>query len=461
MGLRIGGITFGGISSGLPTEELIEKLLELERRPVTLLETQKESFQQKLEILQDLNARTRTLRDRLRELDNMNLLGSAPSASEEFKRYTASSSDETVATASVANSAQIGLLPVQVTATAAAQRDVSDQNFAALSTAIGTGNFQITVAGVATDITIDSGNATIEGLIAAINDSGADVTAFALNDGSANPYRIVITGNQTGADQTIAYAIDGGIGVSFATSQSPDDAEIVIDPDGANPIGVSSSTNTFSDVLEGLSIEALQTSASAITIQVARDNDAVAEAIAGVVAAYNDVMTVINEQAQIDLSTNRGGPLLGDSTLLSLQRRLSTVVASSIGSGDVQIAAQLGLEIDREGKLSLDEDELDAAIASGFDDVAAYFSGPSSFADQLRDVADDFVDPVDGFLIARINGTSSSIAELDERIARGEERLDTVEENLVRQFSALESTISGLQLQSSFLSQYILQSLNR
>ena len=127
MGLRSGSITFGGISSGLPTGEIIDQLLVLERRPIDLLEGQKESFEEKLEILQELNTKTKGFRDKLRGLDNLTnvLQSTSPSATEEFSKFTATSSDETIATATASAKALPGKVLMRVTQLAAAEREVS------------------------------------------------------------------------------------------------------------------------------------------------------------------------------------------------------------------------------------------------------------------------------------------------------------------------------------------------
>ena len=104
------------------------------------------------------------------------------------------------------------------------------------------------------------------------------------------------------------------------------------------------------------------------------------------------------------------------------------------------------------------QEDLDAA---SLDDVKNFFAGPASFADQLRAVADTFIDPIDGVLVTRIQGTTKTIAGLVSSIADAEERLVRVEENLVRQFSALERLVSNLQQQALFLDQFLLASLNR
>ncbi len=466
MGLRIGAVTFGGLSSGIDSSKIIEELVELERRPVTLLEGQKTDFEEKRSILQDLNTRVLTLRTRLRELDNMNLLGTDLSVDEEFRQFTATSSDTDIATVTATGSARPGTLEIQITQLAQNEREIS-QGYANTDTVtVGTGTFSIILrqgfSGEKTlDITIDSTNNTLDGLVAAINDADPDVRAFVLNDGSANPYRIVIEGANTGVEETLTLdtsGLSGGTTPVFAETQAASDATMILDPSGGAPVTINSSTNTFANVIPGLSIQAVSEAVGTnVQIQVSSDEDEIVTVIQDLVAAYNDVIEVIEKQAEIDPSTNRGGPLIGDSTLLSLRRQLSAIIASQIGSGTILAATQLGIATSgTDGKLKVDEDELREQLSQDPDAVAAFFAGSGSFADQLRAVTDSYVNPVDGLLLARINGTNDTIADIDEQIRRAEDRLESFEERLVLQFAALETSISRLQAQSQFLEQFIL-----
>ena len=460
MGLRIGGITFSGIASGFPTDEIIEQLLELEQRPIDLLQGRKESFEEKLAIFQDLNTRTLALRDALRKLDNMNLLGTDQAFEEEFRRFAATSSNSTIATATAGSRATPGTLAIEVTQLATQDRYISDA-FAARTDSVGTGTFSISIGGApATDITIDASNESVDGFVEAVNDANAGVTAFVIDDGSggATPFRIVIVGDNTGTANDVGITEDLSP-LAFTESQNAADATIVLDPGGAAPLTIQSSTNTFSDFIPGVTLQVEKVSTEVVTIEIEPDPDEVASAIADLVSVYNDVIEIIAEQAKIDPATNRGGPLIGDSTLIGLRQRLARVVASEIGSGSITSAIQIGLELDRNGQLQLDEDELDDALASDFEGVASFFAGVGSFGDQLRDVADTYTDIVDGALVTRINGTSSSIGDLTQSISDAEDRLETIEENLVLQFAALERTIAGIQQQANFLSQFLLQSL--
>jgi flagellar hook-associated protein 2 len=345
--------------------------------------------------------------------------------------------------------------------------------FSAETSTITNGTFSVTVNGVTTTLEVDgtnnvivngvdlgvdtsAPNDTLAGFVEAINASGANLRSYIVDTNlGGNPFRVYIEGD-TGADEQITFGND--LSLNFSQKQDAQDARLALDP-GGSEIDIEGPTNVFTDIIQGVSIEALQVSATDITINVTTQSvtnaDAVVTAIQNVVGAYNSVIELIEEQGQVDPATNRGGPLLGNSTLLGLRRQLSQIVSSSIGSGNIVAASQIGITGDRTGQLSIDEDKLREELSESLDDVASFFAGLGSFSDQLRAVTDTYLDPVTGLLKARIDGTGKSISDLAEQIEKAEERLETFEENLVRQFVALESAISGLQLQSTFLNQFL------
>jgi flagellar hook-associated protein 2 len=420
MGLRIGAVTFGGLSSGINSSEIIEQLVELERRPVTVLESQKSDFEDKRSLLQDLNTRVLTLRNRLRDLDNMNLLGTDLSVDQEFRKFSATSSDTDIAKVTATGSAKPGNLEIQITSLAQNEREISQGYADRDTTTVGTGSFSITLRqGFADEktigVTVDSSNNTLDGFVAAINDADPEVRAFVLDDGSANPYRIVIEGANTGVEETLdldTSGLSGGTTPVFAETQAASDATLILDPSDPDAITINSATNTFASVIQGLTIEAVSASVGTdVRIKVEPDQDEIVTAIQDVVAAYNDVIDIIETQSQVDPTTNRGGPLIGDSTLLSLRRQLSTIIASQIGDvgNTIRAASQIGITSgDTDGKLEVDEDDLREQLSQDLDAVATFFAGSSSFADQLRVVADTYVNSVDGLLIARIDGTRTA-----------------------------------------------------
>jgi flagellar hook-associated protein 2 len=465
MGLRSPGtITFGGIASGIPTGQIIEQLLALERRPIDQLEQRRDGFEERLKVFQDLAAKTRALRDAVRQIDDMNTLGTAPSAFPEFDRFSARSSDESAVSATASPSAAPGSLRVLPSQRAAATRLVS-QGYAALTDPVGQGTIVLTVGATAptvTTITLDGSNDSVEGLVAAINDSGAAVRAFVLDDGdAAAPLRIVVQGEQTGEERaaSASVSLSGGTAPSLVQTQAAQDALLVLDPEGGSPITLRSGTNEFSNVMPGLTLTLESPSAAAVSVDVERDSTAMGDRVLGLVELYNQIMGVIDQQFEIDPATQRGGPLIGDSTLVGLKQRLQLAFSTQLGAGSITSANQIGLELDRQGRLSFDRAEFEAALASSPDDVRGFFSGVDSFADRLARATAAAVDPVDGALTARISGVTRQMRDIDEQIREAEARLDGVEESLVRQFSALEGRVSAIQQQGSFLTQYLLQTV--
>jgi flagellar hook-associated protein 2 len=462
MGLRIGSVTFSGLASGIASDRIIEQILQLERRPIAQLERRRDDLNARLSIFSDLREKTTALRDQLRRLDNLALLGTTQSAEEEFSKLSATSTNPNVVTATATGLAQPGTLTLRVTQLAAAERRIS-AGFASENAAVGTGTFSIQVgSNPATNVEIDASNDSVAGLVQAINDANAGVTASILDDGDPlAPIRIVIQGSSTGSANalTINDGLTGGTNPVFAITQSARNAAVVIDPDDDDAVTVQSATNTFSNILSGLTIQVKSASADGTSevIEVATDVDAVVNAIQNLVGAFNDVTSVIQGQFQIDPSTSRGGPLIGDSTLTSLKQRLASAVVAQIGSGSITSAAQIGIRLDTRSGLTLDEDTLRSALAAGFSNVRSFFAGSGGLADQLRSVADAFVDSVNGGLVARIDGTSLAIQEITEQIARGEDRLSTVEDSLVRQFATLERLVSSARVQGDFLNRFLTQ----
>ena len=96
----IGRPTFGGLASGLDTNALLSGLLEVERIPLTRLQSRRSEIQTQRNLMRELNTKLVALRDAAKALDNRNDTGSANSTTEEFLRYSGSSSNEDVVTVS-------------------------------------------------------------------------------------------------------------------------------------------------------------------------------------------------------------------------------------------------------------------------------------------------------------------------------------------------------------------------
>ena len=208
-----GTITFAGISSGIDFPSIVDALVVAEQARINLVIAEQADEAAKLTAIQSFNGLL------------LGLLTSASALSnqDDFNVQTATSSHESLLTASVAGNAALGTHSLTINGLAQTHQ-IASQGFANTdTTSIGVGTVSIQVgSGATTDIDIDAGNNTLGGLRDAINNSDADVTATIINDGSSSrPYRLLITANDTGAANTIDMTVNltGGTAPDFVNNQ--------------------------------------------------------------------------------------------------------------------------------------------------------------------------------------------------------------------------------------------------
>ncbi len=179
-----GGISFSGLSSGIDSAQIIEQLIAIDRRPVTIIENRNAEEEFKLQILQQINTDLLSVKTSAESLAD----GSA------FDVFSATSSDTDLVSSSVTGSATSGSVTVEVLALAQSQSR-SSQSFSSDTTALGlSGEFVIN--GKA--ITIASSDTLVD-IQGAINSADAGVQAQLLQV-SETDNRLLITSNTAGSE---------------------------------------------------------------------------------------------------------------------------------------------------------------------------------------------------------------------------------------------------------------------
>jgi len=222
-------------------------------------------------------------------------------------------------------------------------------------------------------ITIEADD-TLQDVKDAIDNLGLDVSAAIVNDGSkANPYRLMITSEVSGEAGAVV-ADSTGTSLIFDRNATGEDAAIFYGE--TSPMLLRSPTNTFEDVLGGLTLTALSTSSDPVTVSVASDADAVVEAVQGFVDAYNAVIATIGDLTSWDADTETAGLLIGDGTLRNASRSLSRALVRSVEGlpSEWNLVSNVGIRVTRTGALTLDASELREKLAEDPDAVAAIFT---------------------------------------------------------------------------------------
>ena len=225
-------------------------------------------------------------------------------------------------------------------------------------------------------------------------------------------------------------------------------------------VPITRSSNTFSDAIPGVSLDlraAQATGEPTTTITVTRDDDAIADRVQELVDAVNALRSFANAQRELDPETNRGGPLNGSPLLRSgVATVFDTLVKQyTFASGsNVDSLAIIGVRSGEGGLLSLDRAALEQKLDANPLHVRGLLAGDGTTAGVATALA-TALEPItrtgDGVFATRDDAYEDRIAILDRSIENLEARLEVREEVLIRQFTALESSVARLQNQSSFL----------
>jgi flagellar hook-associated protein 2 len=397
-------ISAPGIGSNIDVNSIVTQLMDIEKQPLTLLDTKEASYQAKLSAYGVLRGGLASLQSAVSGLAS---LAKAPG-------FTASSSDTTVATASAAGNALSGSYSLNVTTLAQRQSLVAGGQ-ADATTAIGTGTsttltFQFgTISGgtltngvysgatftqdatsSSATVTIDATNNSLQGIRDAINSANIGVTASIVKDGTAAPYRLVLQANSAGAARSIKIGVSGDGSLQTLLGYDPAGTQNLTQTAAAqsaqltiNGVGITSTSNTITDALQGVSLTLIKAGSS--TVIVDRDKGAVRQSINAFVKAYNDLNGSIDNLTSYDPNTKRGGLLLGDAAARQIQSQLRNLLSGTAGVGDggLNVLAQAGISFQRDGSLTVDSGKLDQALSSSFDDVLRLFGSVGRSSDSL------------------------------------------------------------------------------
>ncbi|WP_349342868.1 flagellar filament capping protein FliD [Marinobacter sp. MMG032] len=371
-----------GIGSGVLTSDLVDQLVQAERAPTENRLTQKtEQTQALLSAYGKLRSAVTELRLPMRQL----------SAPDNLKAFSASSSNEGIGVSVDSTKASRGTYSVEVTSLAGAQALASRDVFADRdATSVGQGTLTLNVGDKTTNITVDNSNDTLQGLANAINDSDAGVSAGVIDTG--NGFQLVLSADETGTANAVSISVSGDTGgtdtdnqglsrFAFNTGMDADSGlkETIAASDAVmkiNGVEVTRSTNSFENVIDGLTFDITETGSSVIKVQ--QDFGAVADRVQGFVDKFNSLQATIDSLAGFNSEAGVGSLLTGDSTVRSIQNQLRQVltrVVPGLENSSVRSLADVGITTNFEtGGLEFDRAKFEEQLKNNPDDVTALFA---------------------------------------------------------------------------------------
>lgn len=430
----------GGLASGLDSNGIIDQLVALERRPLELMAARQDALKTQVSLLGDLASRLTALQSAAKSLGRTGAL-----------KLTVNSSPVSFSATPTAGGTA-GRYEVEVKALAAAAKARS-VGFASGETVRG-GTLDLTVMGQAYSVTLTDGMSLAE-VATALSQSGAPLSVAVLSDGT-NEY-LSVTNRDTGFPLSgvagdalsMTETSSGVLGKPLGLAITQAAANALVEVDG---LPMTRMSNDVSDAIPGLKLS-LKGLGAKEDVVVGFDVDATQKNLQGFVDAYNSVLAAVQRQLNVAPGANRAKTLAGDSVVRNLQAALQKVVSTTVpGLGSVRALADLGLQTNRDGSLSIDPTRLRAAIARDPSAVDALFtSAQTGLGDVVDGLVDQYIRPSSGLLSARSDGLNQNIRRMDSTLEQMGARLDGYKANLIAQFTAMETVISGFKAIGNYL----------
>ncbi|MDH4393154.1 MAG: flagellar filament capping protein FliD [Aquabacterium sp.] len=473
----VGSITSTGLGSGLNVNDILDRLMAVEQRPLQLLKTAGTALDTKLSNVARLQANFAALRDKANAL-------TAPTL---WSGTTATSADTTAVKVSTGTNAVAGSYAVNVSRLAVGQTVSSTAQPTSAST-LGEGTLTIALgawdagepaAGFtpkagssAVTIAIGAGETSLAAVRDKINSAGAGVTASLVTDasgtrlslrsqatGSENAFRISVAETSPDGDDATglsALGYDASAAASpMARTMRAANAELTV-----NGIALSAASNTLTDVVDGLTLNLVKPTGGDVDVSVATDTPSVKTAITEFVSAFNTLAGFIRTQTAFNADSKTGGALQGDQGTLSLQNQLRAVLnQGSSASSAWSRLSEIGLVLKGDGTLETNAAKLDNALGN-LGELKKLMSGDGGttagmgFVRRFKNLADAALGST-GVFESRNAGLRASVDRNTKSQDAMEQRLEKTRLRLQAQYSALDTRMASLNNLSSYMTQQI------
>jgi len=459
----VGGAAFtvSGLASGMDTSSIVDQLVALESQPITLIQNQQAAMKTQVSSLGSIVSQLSTLQSAADDLGQNGVFATTVTTTN--TAFTATSSTQAVP----------GRYSIEVGQMAQAAKWRSTA-FASGQTVEG-GTLNLTVQGKTYDpITVADGTSLAD-LAYAIRQTGAPVSAVVLNDGT-NSYLSI-------TDQDTGYPIGGSpsdaLNITFQptadasgnpvaqTGQDPGFAQIA-NGDARNAqltidgLTFTRQSNVITDALPGATFTLNKAQpGQPEDLVITSDPGGTQARLQKFVDAYNGVMSLVQQQLQVNQDTDRSTSLVGFSSIRSLQAELQQALVTQVpGLATISNLAALGLQTSKDdGSLSIDTTTLDNALAADPAAINTLFSSAGTGIAALIDsLVNQNTDPTAGALVISENSLNDQISSMDDQIATMQARVDSYRQTLQAQFNAMETTISGLKTMGTYLTNWSNQS---
>lgn len=448
-----GTISSLGVGSGILTQDVLDQLRKVDEASfITPLENKITIASNQVKSMAQIDTW-------------MSDLATAAYDLQSYSLYMERSATVTGSGISVTAAANTDLQSFSLEVVTLATKEVMESgSFASKTTAdiaSGAGTLNLNIDG--TDYTINyDATTTLDSLKNTINTIAGEKVGASIVQLADGDFRLFLSSKETGAGQAITLTDTTGnftgtqLTSGMTSIQSGTDATFKF-----NGVTVTRSSNVVTDLVAGATIT-LETVGGTANVDITQNSDVILEKLKTFVEKYNAAAGGIAKMTHSSAEVNERGVFSSDSTVKDMLRNLQAMMIGQAGSS----MANYGLELDKNGILSLKEDVFNSQMDANASNVQAFFAGGTYLntdgtTSTLTGFFNTFQTGVETY--SKFNGLLDTYeTALQQKKTRLEddkektiERLDRRYETMAKQFAAYDAMISRISQQSSFLTQMI------
>lgn len=440
------GIT--GLGSGMDINAMVKTLLNAEMAPkAAQLERLDKSAEAKFSALGTLQGAVSKFQTTLKDLNKLSL----------YDNRKATSSNKDILGVSAEKNALAGKYSVEVSQLAMSSQVATqaiNKDFTATA-----GTLEVRVGSDDSDpVTVNiAEGATLTEMRDALNEQLKDkgVSANIVNNPATGTSQLVLTAKETGEGKDIQLSGSvGGVdfGENLQTLQQAQNAKFKVDG-----LELKSATNVIKDVIPDVefTIKTKTEENKPVTVTVGEDKAGVKDQLKKFVESYNELMDTAKSLTRVtrvgeDKAPVTGG-LVGDATVRNLVNGVRAELSNpSPGAGGLRALTDLGIALDRDGKLVIDDKKLDAALENNFDQVGGFLTGEGGLMTRLEGRIEAFAGK-EGIIGTRQKSLEAQRSDITKQKERMNARAVQVEARLFKQFNTMDSLVGQLSQTSSNL----------
>ena len=302
---------------------------------------------------------------------------------------------------------------------------------------------------------------TPSGVVSAINSANTGIKATLVDTGTgSNTYRILLSG-VSGSNGIFALTSNPDLGFHDTANSLQTAQDSIINYEG---ITVVRDSNALTDVIEGVTINLMSTTASDVRVTITNDKSTLKTNIQSMVASYNDLLTLFDNFTAVDSEAEMAGALSEDGSMVRFitdKIRTKVFADSSTPSSTIVAMRDLGVSVNRYGKIEFSESVYDAAVANSYDDIVTMLTADTSnqnlfevsskgLAQDIATALEDMTDAT-GIVTNLDTNATKELSEYEDELTKLQTRMDAGYNRDLMQFGAMESLMATLDYTIDYL----------